>query len=136
MFDGFWKKLLKCRHSIRAGEAGAVLGLGKLPSKPKLWEWFYTAADMKKPELLLNDYFRHQIRAGMVGTWLWFIDGHLLPYSGKEKVHYSYNTQRRMPMPGRTNLVTCDISGRIVNFDIQEQAVQRLLQRTVLTRRC
>jgi len=106
--------------NIRAGEAGAILGLGKLPSKPKLWEWFYTAADMKKSELLRNDYFRHQIRTGVVSVWLWFIDGHLLPYSGKEKVHYSYNTQRRMPMPGRTNLVTCDSNGRIVDFDIQE----------------
>ena len=33
--------------------------------------------------------------------WIWFTDGHLLPYTGKEKVHYSYNTQRRMPVPGR-----------------------------------
>ncbi len=106
--------------NIRAGEAGAILGLGKLPSKPNLWKWFYTAADMKKSELLCNDYFRHQIRTGAVGVWFWFIDGHLLPYSGKQKVHYSYNTQRRMPMPGRTNLVTCDSSGRIVDFDIQE----------------
>jgi hypothetical protein len=28
-----------------------------------------------------------------------------LPYTGKEKVHYSYNTQRRMPVPGRTSQV-------------------------------
>ena len=51
---------------------------------------------------------------------MWFTDGHLLPYAGQEKVHYSYNTQRRMPMPGRTNQVTCDASGRIVDFEIQE----------------
>ncbi|MCP4991747.1 MAG: hypothetical protein GY928_38510, partial [Colwellia sp.] len=41
-------------------------------------------------------------------------------YTSKEKVHYSYNTQRRMPVPGRTNQVTCDGSGRIVDFEIQE----------------
>ena len=29
-------------------------------------------------------------------------------------------SQRRMPMPGRTNQVTCDGSGRIVDFEIQE----------------
>ena len=106
--------------NIHSREAGVLLGLKKLPSKPKLWEWFYNAADLKKSELLLYDYFRNQIIAGMVGIWSWFIDGHLLPYSGKEKVHYSYNTQRRIPMPGRTNLVTCDMSGRIVDFEIQE----------------
>jgi hypothetical protein len=106
--------------NVHAREAGRILGLKKLPSRPILWEWFYSAADMKQSTSLLYDYFRQQIRIGTVGTWVWFIDGHLLPYSGKEKVHYSYNTQRRLPMPGRTNLVTCDISGRIVDFEIQE----------------
>ncbi len=106
--------------NIHSRESGVILGLKSLPCKPKLWEWFYNAADLKKSDSLLYDYFRYQMRVGMMGTWLWFVDGHLLPYTGKEKVHYSYNTQRRMPMPGRTNLVTCDISGRIVDFEIQE----------------
>ncbi|KPA14593.1 transposase [Candidatus Magnetomorum sp. HK-1] len=51
---------------------------------------------------------------------MFFIDGHLLPYSGKHKVHLGYNTQRKMMMPGQTNMVTCDISGRIIDFEIQE----------------
>jgi transposase len=106
--------------NIHSRESGLILGLKRLPSKPNLWEWFYNAADLKRSNLLLYDYFRHQLSTGIVGTWVWFVDGHLLPYTGKEKVHYSYNTQRRMPMPGRTNLVTCDISGRIVDFEIQE----------------
>ena len=46
--------------------------------------------------------------------------GHpLLPYTGQETVHAGWNTQRRMPMPGQTNMVTCDTKGRIVAFDIQ-----------------
>jgi hypothetical protein len=36
---------------------------------------------------LLKDFFRYQLRAGLVGMWLWFTDGHLLPYTGQEKVH-------------------------------------------------
>ena len=120
--------LMVCRNipsieqlkNINSREAGILLGLRKLPSKPKLWEWFYLAADLKKSNMLLYDFFRNQILAGTIGCWSWFIDGHLLPYSGKEKVHYSYNTQRRIPMPGRTNLVTCDMTGRIVDFEIQE----------------
>jgi len=106
--------------NVNLGEAGLILGLKRLPSKPNIWAWFYSAADLKRSGSLLYDYFRLQLYAGMAGTWAWFIDGHLLPYTGKEKVHYSYNTQRRMPMPGRTNLVACDISGRIVDFEIQE----------------
>ena len=30
--------------NIRLKEAGAILGIGKLPSLPKVWEWFYNAA--------------------------------------------------------------------------------------------
>lgn len=105
---------------IRVREAGIMLGIKRLVSKPKIWEWFYNAADMRISSLLKKDYFLYQIRNGIVGFWLWFTDGHLLPYTGKKKVHYSYNTQRRMPEPGQTNLVTCDKSGRIVDFEIQE----------------
>jgi len=105
---------------VRKGEAGRVLGLGRLPSKTILWEWFYEAARCGLARTLLNDYFRHQIRSGLICMWIWFTDGHLLPYTGKEKVHYSYHTQRRMPVPGRTSQVTCDASGRIVDFVIEE----------------
>ena len=90
--------------NIHSRESGVNLGLKRLPSNPKLWEWFYNVADFKKSDSLVYDYFRHQMGMSMVGIWLWFIDGHLLPYIGKEKVHYSYNTQRRMPMLCRTNV--------------------------------
>ena len=106
--------------NVRAKEAVRVLGLAKLGAKTQVWEWFYTVARQGSARALLADYCRYQIRAGLVGGWIWFTDGHLLPYTGKEKVHYSYNTQRRMPVPGRTNQVTCDGSGRIVDFEIQE----------------
>lgn len=62
----------------------------------------------------------HQIRSGLVGLWLWFYDGHLLPYSGKYQVRSAYNTQQRMPVPGRITMVACDSSGWIVDFEIQE----------------
>jgi len=106
--------------NVRLAEAGVLLGLGKLPSLPKIWRWFYAAASKKLSPVLLWDYFCYQIRAGLVSIWIWFTDGHLLPYTGKQKVHHSYNTQRQMPVPGRTNMVTCDGSGRIVDFEIQE----------------
>lgn len=106
--------------NIRSREAGLVLGLGRLPCRPKIWEWFYGAAHRGISRTLLCDYFRGQLRAGLVGLWLWFTDGHLLPYTGKESVRFAYHTQRRMPAPGQTNMVTCDSSGRVVDFEIQE----------------
>ncbi len=106
--------------NIRSRESGLVLGFDRLPSKPIIWTWFFNAANQRISSYLLEDYIRFQMRAGHVGLWIWFIDGHLLPYTGKERVHHSYNTQRRLPVPGQTNLVTCDESGRVVVFDIQE----------------
>lgn len=106
--------------NVRVREAGIILGLGRLPAKKKIWEWFYSAASQKVSQCLLRDYFRCQLQAGLVGLWLWFVDGHLLPYTGKESVRHSYNTQRRMPYPGQTSMVTCDQSGRVVDFEIQE----------------
>jgi hypothetical protein len=106
--------------NIRSREGGVVLGIKRIASKPTIWEWFYHAANMKATGPLLTHYFRHQIQGGLVGLAIWFTDGHLLPYSGKHRVHYAYNTQRRMPVPGRTAMVTCDGSGRIVDFEIQE----------------
>jgi hypothetical protein len=105
---------------VRSREAGVVLGLGTVPSISTLWTWFYEVAQQKLARQVLNDYFRLQIQAGLISLWIWFTDGHLLPYTGKEKVHYSYNTQRRMPVPGRTSQVTCDHTGRIVDFVIDE----------------
>ena len=106
--------------NVRLREAGIVLGIKRLPSKPTIWEWFYHAAHKQISHMVLMDYFRYQIRMGLVGLWLWFTDGHLLPYTGRMRVRMSYNTQRRMPVPGRTNLVSCDASGRVIYFEIQE----------------
>ena len=106
--------------NIRMREAGLVLGITRVPSKLKVRRWLHAVSEKRISAQLLKDFFSHQLRAGLVGMWLWFTDGHLLPYTGKEKVHSGYNTQRRMPVAGRTNLVTSDNSGRIVDFEIQE----------------
>ncbi|MCP4756157.1 MAG: hypothetical protein GY866_35290 [Proteobacteria bacterium] len=106
--------------NIRSGEAAAVLGLERFPHPKLAREWFYGAAIMKRSSLLLRRFFQFQIRQGLVNLRAMFTDGHLLPYTGKDKVHYGYNTQRQRPMPGRTNQVSCDIDGRVVDFNIEE----------------
>lgn len=106
--------------NIRKREAGLILGIRRIPSKPKVWEWFYRAAHLKVGQKILDDFFSYQIRGGLVGSHFLFTDGHLLPYSGKEQVHCGFSTQRSIPLPGQTNMVTCDATGRIVDFEIQE----------------
>jgi hypothetical protein len=106
--------------NVCSREAGIILGLGRIPSKPVVWDWFYRAAHLNVAQKILNDFFRYQIRGGLVGCFFLFTDGHLLPYTGKEQVHCGYSTQRSIPLPGQTNMVTSDATGRIIDFDIQE----------------
>jgi transposase len=105
---------------IRKEEARVILGLPQFPGKDKLWEWFYQATGACLSPRLLKDFFRFQIRQGIVNLWFWFIDGHRLGYTGKKKVHHTYNTQRQIPEPGRTNMVVCDLQGNVVDFEVQE----------------
>ncbi len=113
------RSIEQLKHERRE-EAGRLLGLGRLPCVDTLWGWFYRVANRRRAKALLEEFFADQLQRGLVGTDGWFTDGHLLPYTGKHKVHASYHTQRRMPTPGQTNLVTCDGRGRIVCFEIQE----------------
>jgi hypothetical protein len=113
------RSIEQLKHARRE-EAGRLLGLGSLPCLDTLWGWFYSVAQQRRAEALLASCFADQLQRGLVGTAVWFTDGHLLPYTGTHKVHASYHTQRRMPTPGQTNLVTSDGRGRIVCFDIQE----------------
>jgi hypothetical protein len=106
--------------NVRSQEAGIILGLGCIPSKPVIWDWFYRAAHLNVAQKILDDFFGYQIRGGLVGCFFLFTDGHLLPYTGKEQIHCGYSTQRSIPLPGQTNMVTCDATGRIIDFNIQE----------------
>jgi hypothetical protein len=106
--------------NLRKHEAGLILGIGHLPTRQHIRIWLHEASRKEISKYVLKDFFGNQMRRGLVGLWLWFSDGHLLPYTGKKKVHLSYNTQRQMMVPGRTNMVTCDSSGRVVDFEIQE----------------
>ncbi len=106
--------------NCRLDEAGVVLGLDDLPSRPTIWLWFYLAADQLLSRRLKKKLFDFQFATGLISDWIWFVDGHLPPYSGKHKVRFAYNTQRRMPVPGQTKMVTSDLNGMVVDFEIQE----------------
>lgn len=113
-------KSIEQLKNVNQKEAGLILGLNRLPNIKNTWLLFYAASNLQRSAALCKAFFKHQILSGLVGINLWFTDGHLLPYSGKKKVHLAFNTQRKMVMPGQTNMVACDITGRIVDFQIQE----------------
>ncbi len=113
-------KSIEQLKNVNQKEAGLILGLNKLPNIKGVWQWFYAACNLRRSTSLCKSFFKQQLSGGLVSACIWFTDGHLLPYTGKQKVHPAFNTQRKMMMPGQTNIVTCDASGRIVDFEIQE----------------
>jgi len=52
--------------NVRLGEAGAILGIGKIPSLPLVWEMFYTEAKKGLSLPLINAFFRWQIASSQV----------------------------------------------------------------------
>lgn len=101
-------------------EFGRLLGLDKLPHLEKVRENITELIGLKQVNQAVIKFFKVQVIKGVVSIWRIFLDGHFVPYTGKEKVHKSYCTQRDMMMPGNTEFFSHDSSGHIVYFDIQE----------------
>ena len=106
--------------NIRSKEAGAIIGLSKLPSLPSIWNMFYKASKKGISINLLRLFFTWQLSVAKVSSRFWFTDGHVLPYTGKSKMHKIFNTKKREVEPGNISFVTCDFSGRIVDFELKE----------------
>jgi len=103
-------------------EFGKLLGLKNLPSAPELWKRIHEHVNQTKEtsKKTLKAFFKHQVLRGIVGVFNLFIDGHFIPYYGKEKVHEGWYTQRGMAMPGITAIYAHDQSGRVAYFDIYD----------------
>ena len=101
-------------------EFGQLLGLDKLPHLEKVRESVTALIGLKQANHAVTKFFKVQVIKGVVSIWRIFLDGHFVPYTGKEKVHKSYCTQRDMMMPGTTEFFSHDSTGHIVYYDIQE----------------
>lgn len=106
--------------TIYKHELGKLLGINKLFSHPVLWEKIHSVVKTGRGEMLKNMIFKTQIAKGLVALWYLFIDGHFIPYTGKEKIHKNYHTQVNKMEPGQNEIFIHDIQGRIVHFEIHE----------------
>jgi hypothetical protein len=101
-------------------EFGRILGLRQLFSKEILWEKIHQGCAQKVSLALVEEFFKRQAQLGLVSLWCIYIDGHFIPYYGKERVRSGYYTQRGQMMPGQTEMFAHDGQGRIVCFELQE----------------
>jgi len=106
--------------TIFKNEFGRLIGLKKLPNLPALRSLLHEIVSINISKTVVRDYFKNQIHKGLISLWYLFIDGHFIPYTGKEKVHKNFHTQTGEMEPGQNELFIHDIEGRIVYFDIQE----------------
>ena len=106
--------------TIFKNEFGRLIGLKKLPNLPALRSLLHEIVSINISKTVVCDYFKSQIHKGIISLWYLFIDGHFIPYTGKEKVHKNFHTQTGEMEPGQNELFIHDIEGRIVYFDIQE----------------
>lgn len=101
-------------------EFGKVIGVVQLFSKPVLWEKIHEACNLNKSKMLIENFFLHQARKGLVSLWWLYIDGHFIPYYGEDNIHMGYYTQRDQMMPGQTEMFVHDCHGKVVYFELQE----------------
>lgn len=101
-------------------EFGQVIGLKKLWNLNLIREQIGELIGQKNALKARYHFIQLQVFYGIVSIWRLFLDGHFVPYSGKEKVHKGYCTQRNLMMPGRTEFFAHDSVGNVVYFDIHE----------------
>ncbi len=101
-------------------EFGQIIGIEKLSSLVGIRFGIWELVKLKQASKGTEKFFKTQIINGVVSLWRIFLDGHLVPYSGKEKIHKAHSTQRSLMMPGQTEFFGHDSGGNIVYFDIQE----------------
>ena len=101
-------------------EFGQIIGLKALTNLVKVHESIWELVALRHATQGMTKFFKIQIIKGVVSIWRIFLDGHLVPYSGKSKVHKAHSTQRDLMMPGQTEFFGHDSGGNIVYFDIQE----------------
>lgn len=105
---------------VKKREFGMITGKSKLESLPKLWEQLHQVVDKGSGASLKEQLLDGQALQGLVGLDQLSIDGHFVPYYGKEKTHKGYFTQRDLMMKGQTQMFVHDSIGRVVYFDTQE----------------
>lgn len=113
-------KSIEQLKAVKRRELGVVCGLARTPSRTTFAKWVRTVAGKGQALALIKQFFVTQIKAGLVSCYVLYVDGHFIPYSGKERIHKGYATQRRLAMPGQTTIVFHDATGRIVYFQLEE----------------
>jgi len=101
-------------------EFGNLIGIKQLLSKPNIWNLIHNLCNLERSRQIIEDFFHFQAKKSLVTLYWLYIDGHFVPYYGKERIHSGFYTQRDQMMPGQTEMYVHDCQGQVVYFEIQE----------------
>ena len=118
MVNGFGS--IEQLKTVYKREFGNLVGIRQLLSKPNIWKLVHNLCRLGKSGELIEKFFHEQAKKSLVALYWLYIDGHFVPYYGKDTVHSGFYTQRGQAMPGQTEMFVHDCQGQIVYFEIQE----------------
>lgn len=118
MINGFGS--IEQLKTVYKREFGNLAGIRQLLSKPNIWKLVHNLGRLGKSGQLIEKFFHEQAKNSLVALYWLYIDGHFVPYYGKDTVHSGFYTQRGQTMPGQTEMFVHDFQGQIVYFEIQE----------------
>ena len=118
MINGFGS--IEQLKTVYKREFGNLAGIKQLLSKPNLWKLVHNLCRLGRSGELIEKFFHEQAKKSLVALYWLYIDGHFVPYYGKDTVHSGFYTQRGQAMPGQTEMFVHDCRGQIVYFEIQE----------------
>jgi len=109
-------------HSIedlkngRRKDLGAIIGAAEGPSVQTLRRKVMELSESLDPKEVSRDLFRRYLKLEPVWEGLYYVDGHFCPYYGGHPTPKGWNAQRRMAMPGHTDVYIHDVRGRVLFF--------------------
>ncbi|MEA2108504.1 MAG: helix-turn-helix domain-containing protein, partial [Pseudomonadota bacterium] len=118
MVNGFGS--IEKLKTVYKREFGNLAGIRQLLSKPNIWKLVHNLCRLGRSGELIEKFFHEQAKKSLVALYWLYIDGHFVPYYGKNTVHSGFYMQRGQAMPGQTEMFVHDCQGQIVYFEIQE----------------
>jgi len=128
--------LLKNEEQIKINDSpcmGEVLRKKLLPSLSTIRRMLPALIDKIDVAKLKRD-FAVRFFNFYIDRMIFYIDGHFMPYYGKEKILYGYNSLRRIAMKGRTSYIVNSETGRPIfqilsdNFDNFNDNIIKLIR--------
>jgi transposase len=111
--------LEQAKHLVPA-DAGAVIGLGALPSLRTLRPRLAALADASDPLALQRSFASGMLEADEHPPELFYVDDHFVTYWGAQPVQKGYNIRRHLAEPGRDDTFVVDDRWRAVCFSSGE----------------